>query len=189
LYARCIFTSLMIKGWFILCWLCLSHVSFSQNDSVAVKNDTSDVFHFFKKFNFNISDGNFFPLYTEIYNLKDIPYRYGGRSESGIDCSGFAKKVYEKAYQISLPGSSSKTIFAETKNVKNGDMKEGDLVFFKIKKNIISHVGIYLGAGKFAHASTKGGIMVSDLSEPYYKKYFYKATRVLNQLLPVQPEE
>jgi murein DD-endopeptidase / murein LD-carboxypeptidase len=60
-------------------------------------------------------------------------------------------------------------------------MKEGDLVFFKIKKNIISHVGIYLGNGKFAHASMHSGIIVSDLDEPYYKKYFYKATRVIQQ--------
>jgi murein DD-endopeptidase / murein LD-carboxypeptidase len=156
---------------------------YAQNrleDTSIISDEKSLVINFFKQFKFDLPEVNFSSLYTEIYKLKDIPYRYGGRSESGIDCSGFVKKIFNSVYNIELPGNSSKVIFQQTKNVK-GEMKEGDLVFFKIKKNIISHVGIYLGNGKFAHASMHSGIIVSDLDEPYYKKYFYKATRVIQQ--------
>jgi len=149
-------------------------------DSTDVTADTNAIAEYFNKYKFPITDSCFFPLYAEIYKLKHIPYRYGGRSTKGIDCSGFTKAVYENAYQIALPGNSSKEIFQNTKNVIHKPLREGDLVFFKIKKGQISHVGIYLGNNKFAHASTQAGIIVSDLSEPYYKKYFYKATRVLN---------
>ncbi len=58
------------------------------------------------------------------------------------------------------------------------DLKEGDFVFIKIRKGQISHVGIYLGNNKFAHASVKTGVIISDLDEPYYKKYFYRGGRI-----------
>jgi len=54
---------------------------------------------------------------------------------------------------------------------------EGDLVFFKIKKKRISHIGIYLGNNKFAHASVKNGVIISDMDEPYYQKRFYSGGR------------
>jgi lipoprotein Spr len=54
----------------------------------------------------------------------------------------------------------------------------GDLVFFKIKKNRISHVGVYLGNNKFAHSAVKGGVRIDSLDTPYYKKTFYKGGRL-----------
>ena len=58
------------------------------------------------------------------------------------------------------------------------DLKEGDLVFFKIKSKSISHVGVYLGDNRFAHSST-GGVKISNINEPYYSRYFYKGGRIL----------
>jgi lipoprotein Spr len=64
------------------------------------------------------------------------------------------------------------------KPIKKSALKEGDLVFFKIKQKRISHVGVYVGNNKFAHASVQNGVIISDLDEPYYKMYFYKGGRV-----------
>jgi lipoprotein Spr len=58
------------------------------------------------------------------------------------------------------------------------ELKEGDLVFFKIKSRSITHVGIYLGNNRFAHASSSRGVVLSNLDEPYYKRYFYKGGRL-----------
>jgi lipoprotein Spr len=62
--------------------------------------------------------------------------------------------------------------------VSREDLKEGDLVFFKINSRTISHVGIYLGNNRFAHASSSRGVVLSNLDEPYYKRYFYKGGRL-----------
>ncbi len=60
------------------------------------------------------------------------------------------------------------------------ELKEGDLVFFKIKSKSITHIGIYLGDNRFAHASTSRGVVISNLNEPYYSRYFYKGGRILD---------
>ncbi|WP_068472446.1 C40 family peptidase [Saccharicrinis aurantiacus] len=98
-------------------------------------------------------------------------YRYGGNTKSGIDCSGLTCQVYKSTYNISIPRSSADQ-HAKSKKVGKHSLKEGDLVFFKIKKNRVNHVGIYLGNGEFVHASSSRGVMISKLSEAYYKKYF-----------------
>ena len=116
-------------------------------------------------------------LYFEIYRWIGTPYRYAGDSKKGIDCSGFSNKIYEGVFGTSLMGSSS-NIYKLTEPVEFLNAQEGDLVFFKIKKNKISHVGIYLQNGKFAHASTRNGVIISDLSQSYYKRTFYKVGRL-----------
>ena len=61
-------------------------------------------------------------------------------------------------------------------------MQEGDLVFFKIKSSAISHVGVYIGDNKFAHASSSKGVMISNLNEPYWSRYYYKGGRLVESL-------
>ena len=60
------------------------------------------------------------------------------------------------------------------------ELKEGDLVFFKIKSRTITHIGIYLGDNRFAHASSTRGVVISNLNEPYYSRYFYKGGRIID---------
>jgi lipoprotein Spr len=62
------------------------------------------------------------------------------------------------------------------------ELKEGDLVFFKINSRAISHVGVYLGDNKFAHASSSRGVMISNLNEPYWRRYYYKGGRLLQSI-------
>jgi lipoprotein Spr len=118
-------------------------------------------------------------LYYQVYDWLGTRYRYSGNSKKGIDCSGFVSEMYRKTYCIDLNGSSG-SIYSQVKPVDKCELKEGDILFFKIRKNQISHVGVYLGNNKFAHASVHSGVIVSDLDEQYYKKYFYKGGRLLD---------
>lgn len=116
-------------------------------------------------------------LYQFIDEWYGVKYKYAGKDKSGIDCSGLTSTLYLKVYKKTI-SCSTKALVEETKKIKESDMKEGDLVFFKIDSGKASHVGVYLQNNKFVHASTKKGVMISDLNEPYFKKYFLSAGRV-----------
>jgi murein DD-endopeptidase / murein LD-carboxypeptidase len=116
-------------------------------------------------------------LYSFIDEWYGVPYKYGGKNKNGIDCSNFTAILYKKIYNKALSGGSS-SIFKQCDVVSAKKLKEGDLLFFKIEKDEISHIGIYLQNNKFVHATTKKGVMINDLDEAYYKKYFYKAGRI-----------
>lgn len=116
-------------------------------------------------------------LYYQIYEWLGTRYRYGGESKKGIDCSGFTGIIYENVYKRSLP-RDSRSMYKMTKPISREEMKEGDLLFFRIRRGQVSHVGVYLGNNKFVHASTTQGVIISDLREDYYRRYFYKAGRL-----------
>ncbi|MDO9185303.1 MAG: NlpC/P60 family protein [Bacteroidia bacterium] len=116
-------------------------------------------------------------LYYQIYDWIGTNYKYAGCTKNGIDCSGFVNEIYTNVYCINLPGGSS-DIWKQVNPIDKNDLQEGDIVFFKIRKGTISHVGIFLGNNKFAHASVKTGVVINDLDETYYKKYFYKGGRI-----------
>jgi len=84
--------------------------------------------------------------------------------------------LYREVYCITLSGGS-KDMWKAVEPVKKDSLREGDLVFFKIKKGQVSHVGVYLGHGQMAHASVKSGVIISSLDEPYYKKYYFSGGR------------
>lgn len=105
------------------------------------------------------------------------PYKYGGASKDGADCSGFVKTVYESIYKISLYRSAAELI-KNTEIIGITELQTGDLVFFKINSPNISHVGIYLTDNKFIHASSSKGVTVSDLNTDYYKRAFYCGGRI-----------
>jgi LysM repeat protein len=104
------------------------------------------------------------------------PYRLGGATVKGIDCSAFVRKMYE-FFDISLPRTAR-----EQSNigmpVKRDELVEGDLVFFRTRKPI-GHVGIYIGNNEFVHASYKGkAVRIDNLDQPYFQKRFQRAVRV-----------
>lgn len=116
-------------------------------------------------------------LYGTIAEWLYTNYRYGGRSEKGIDCSDLCSVLYEKAYHKAITGGSE-NVFHQCSPVDKKNLTEGDFVFFKIKKNRISHVGVYLCKNKFVHASVSG-VKISDLDEDYYRKFYFKGGRMM----------
>lgn len=117
-------------------------------------------------------------LFQFVYDWIGTPYRFGGSSHNGIDCSAFTKELYSKVFNLTIR-RNSRDIFSMVSPLKKDELKEGDLVFFKINSRSISHVGIYLGNNKFAHASS-GGVKVSSLDDDYYSHYFYRGGRLLD---------
>ena len=120
-------------------------------------------------------------LYQFVYDWIGTPYRLGGGTKKGIDCSGFAFELYNKVFST-LIGDNSRNIFSKVNPINKAELKEGDLVFFKIGSRSITHVGVYMGNNKFAHASTSKGVMISDLDEAYWRRYYYKGGRLLAAL-------
>lgn len=116
-------------------------------------------------------------LFHFVYDWIGTPYRFGGSSRRGIDCSAFTKELYSQVFNMDIE-RSSRDIFSMVNPVRRDDLKEGDLVFFKIHSRRISHVGIYLGNNRFAHASSRG-VAISSLDDAYYRRYFYRGGRML----------
>lgn len=117
-------------------------------------------------------------LYQVIYEWIGTPYRLGGHSKKGIDCSKFAYEVYDKVFNTTI-GYNSRNIYTQVSPVKKDELRSGDLVFFKIRSKNITHIGVYMGDNKFAHASSSRGVMISNLNEAYWKRYYFDGGRVL----------
>jgi lipoprotein Spr len=116
-------------------------------------------------------------LFHFVYDWIGTPYRFGGSSRKGIDCSAFTKELYSDVFNMDIQ-RNSRDIFSMVSPVKRDELKEGDLVFFKIHSRRISHVGIYLGNNRFAHASSRG-VAINSLDDAYYKRFFYRGGRML----------
>jgi lipoprotein Spr len=120
---------------------------------------------------------------TNIALLQDLDYWWGtkycmgGSTQNCIDCSSFTQTIIRDIYSIQLPRTAEEQFNTATP-INASDLQEGDLVFFQTTGRTISHVGVYLANNKFAHASTSGGVMISDLNEEYWKKRFRAAGRV-----------
>ncbi len=113
-------------------------------------------------------------------NFLGVPYRRGGQSaESGFDCSGFTRHIFESTLGLLLPRRADEQAKATgLVIVKRNELKPGDLVFFNTLKRTFSHVGIYIGENKFIHAPRPGGeIRVEDMGISYWAKRFTGARR------------
>ncbi len=115
-----------------------------------------------------------------------VPYKRGGNSEAtGFDCSGFVKATYEKTIGLILPRKASQQA-AATEQIEKADLQPGDLVFFNTMRRAFSHVGIYIGDGKFIHAPKPGAkVRVDNLGQSYWSRHFDGARRVLGAISPI----
>ncbi|MDE6704032.1 MAG: C40 family peptidase [Muribaculaceae bacterium] len=107
------------------------------------------------------------------------PYRYGGQSKSGTDCSGLTMVLYKDVANLALPRTAAQQ--AEyCFDIPQRELQPGDLVFFSTSSHggKVSHVGMYIGGGKMIHASTSRGVIESSLDEKYYKNHYHSSGRV-----------
>jgi cell wall-associated NlpC family hydrolase len=115
----------------------------------------------------------------EIESHLGVPYKWGGTTRYGMDCSGFVSTVYQNALGMALP-RKARDMYDLGVSTAEDSLQFGDLVFFvKIESAGVSHVGIYIGDNQFAHASTTRGVVISALSEAYYRKRFVGARKIL----------
>ena len=108
-----------------------------------------------------------------------VPYRRGGNSvETGFDCSGFVRAMYEQTVGLVLPRRANEQA-AATQKIDKKELQPGDLVFFNTMKRAFSHVGIYVGDGKFIHSPKPGAeVRVEDMGVSYWSRRFDGARRV-----------
>lgn len=115
-------------------------------------------------------------LYSQHREWKGVKYRMGGLNKRGVDCSGFVYLTFRSKLGIKIP-RTTKAQARLGKEVRKSKLKAGDLVFFKTSRKV-RHVGIYIEDGKFLHASTSRGVMISRLSNTYWRSKYWKARRV-----------
>jgi len=112
-------------------------------------------------------------------NFLGVPYRRGGSSDDGFDCSGFTRHIFELSLGLALPRRVDEQAAAPgLVAVKRADLKPGDLVFFNTLKRTFSHVGIYIGEGRFIHSPRSGGqVRLEDMRLAYWNKRYTGARR------------
>lgn len=108
-----------------------------------------------------------------------VPYRRGGSSaETGFDCSGFVRSVYERSVGLLLPRKAEEQA-SVTQHISKSDLRPGDLVFFNTMRRAFSHVGIYVGNGQFIHSPRPGSeVRIDSMSMDYWQNRFDGARRV-----------
>lgn len=117
-------------------------------------------------------------LFEEIEDWYGTPYRYGGSSKRGIDCSAFSRTLFNDVFNAAIPRTAQEQ-YDYCEHIKKSQLTQGDLVFFHTTGGRrITHVGVYLQNGKFVHASTSSGVMISDLDDYYWRRVYRAAGRI-----------
>ena len=117
-------------------------------------------------------------MLMEIIKYLGVPYKYGGTTKNGIDCSAFTQTVYRDVFNIQLQ-RSARLQYTQGKVIEKGDeLQYGDLVFFNTRQRVKpGHVGIYIGDNLFAHASSTKGVTISSIDYDYYSRTYMGARR------------
>ncbi len=142
----------------------------------VVKSENYNYFE--KKWNLLLKGNEDLTLLNEIDSWIGTPYKYGGNSKEGTDCSGMVLAIYKKVYNLDTERSAY-DLWKQSTAVKRESLQCGDLVFFKINKNQISHVGIYIASDSFVHASSSRGVIIDSLETKYYADRFATGGRII----------
>lgn len=121
-------------------------------------------------------------MLMEIIKYMNTPYKFGGNSLNGIDCSAFTQSVYKNSWLLDINRSAREQYKQGIIIDDRSELKFGDLVFFNTRKRVKpGHVGIYIGDNLFAHASSKSGVTVSSLDHDYYNRRYMGARRMAEE--------
>lgn len=128
-----------------------------------------------------VSDGDDTALFEEAAEWIGVPYKYGGNTKKGVDCSGLVVNIYKKVYNKKLYRNSAQILERNCKSISKKKLRTGDLVFFATgsNKKRVNHVGIYLKNGKFIHSSSSKGVIISDMNDSYYIRTYIDSGRVI----------
>jgi lipoprotein Spr len=117
-------------------------------------------------------------LYRFIDEWYGVKYRMGGTTKKGVDCSAFVQHLYQYVFGYNILRTACLQ-FKESKKIAKDDLKEGDLVFFKVGTSRISHVGVYLRNNFFVHSASSKGVSIANLSNAYWSRYFAGGGRIV----------
>ncbi|WP_456269949.1 NlpC/P60 family protein [Kushneria sp. AK178] len=117
-------------------------------------------------------------LMAEYDTWAGTPYRFGGESSSGIDCSALVQQVFRDSFSLDLPRTTAGQVLTG-RRIDKSSLRPGDLVFFRPWRGD-RHVGIYVGEGRFMHASSSKGVRISRLDNPYWSRHYWQSRRALN---------
>jgi cell wall-associated NlpC family hydrolase len=160
----------------------IKRLDYTDDEDLPLENNHIDISSLVKKNNTS-ENGEFTTvkekILMDIMRYLNTPYKFGGTSKSGIDCSAFTQTVFNDCTSIKLLRTAQDQ-YTEGTPVENvDDLKFGDLVFFDTRRSIRpGHVGIYLGDDLFAHASSRQGVTVSSIDQEYYSKRFMGGRRI-----------
>lgn len=147
-----------------------------QGNKPAIEESSSLQFKYAQLLNMDVEAATNTDLYGFIEKWWATPYRYGGATKDGIDCSAFTGTLVHDVYGTVL-SRTARAQYQECDKIKKENLREGDLVFFKTRRGV-SHVGVYLVNGYFTHASTSSGVMISSLDEEYYRTRYIGGGRI-----------
>ena len=115
-------------------------------------------------------------LFQYIDSWYGTPYCMGGSTKNCIDCSAFVQLFFSSIYGITLP-RTARDQYKKSRRISRTKLQEGDLLFYNTRGGI-SHVGIYLQNNRFVHAASSGGVMISDMFDPYWMRKFMGVGRI-----------
>lgn len=160
----------------VLCCLALLLTACGSKKSALIDRaiDRAEV-----KLGLSVGRSDYFPLYLEVADWLGTPYRMGGTTRRGVDCSGFVQQIVDAAYGQKLRRTTREQMDHSGRRIARRQLREGDLVFFSTARSRRrpDHVGIYLKDGRFAHASSSRGVCLSSLDEDYWDQCFLQAVR------------
>ena len=144
--------------------------------------DSQTIARLSRQFGVQLTKADNISLYYACNGWLGVKYRYGGNTKKGVDCSGLVNNLYRQVFNIKLERNSANILRKNCVTINRNSVREGDLVFFNTtgphQTSIPSHVGLYLKNGKFIHASSSSGVIISNLSENYYVSRWISGGRV-----------
>lgn len=133
-----------------------------------------------RRINEGAPSGDAAAVIAEAHRWLGTPYVYGGTTRRGIDCSALIMNVYRSGCNLKLPRTAAAQRQYSAK-IKREELIPGDLVFFTSRRNRngVAHVGLYIGDNRIIHASSSRGVIISRLSEDYFRRHYHSAGRIL----------
>lgn len=165
----------------LMCFLLLTSCASRKAERITLPADFKGPRALERLYGVEVTEYDNIFLYNEGARWLGVPHRYGGSTKQGVDCSGLVSQIYQTIYQKRLSRSSADMLYNDCKRISKSHLQEGDLVFFCTgsgRTKTPNHVGIYLKEGRFIHTSSSKGVIVSQLSEPYYQKSWLCGGRV-----------